>query len=405
MNDMSGNKRHPASAERGGLPSWTYYSEELLELEKSELFQKTWQCAGHVSDIPDPGNYLTLNIVGERALIVRGKDERVRAFHNVCRHRGSRVVAEERGSCKSAIVCPFHGWSYNLDGTLRAVPMANTFPKLDAREYGLAPLDFDIWHGFIFVRFTLGDQPRVSEIMAPFEHEFAPYRLDEIRPLRPIASEILAANWKSVRDVDNEGYHVPIAHPGLQDLYGGRYSDAQMAFGVSRSEGILNEGGGKLWSVRHYKKLLPEARHLPKSLRRSWIYYGLFPNLVITLYPDSVGFYQEFPVAVGRTLQRFAYYALPDDRREMKLARYLSARIDRDTGREDGRLIVWSCEAMLSSGYTDVILSDFESGVRAYHDFLRRLLPVVSLPHAPVEGTLTKVNNSLKNTSNARGWS
>jgi phenylpropionate dioxygenase-like ring-hydroxylating dioxygenase large terminal subunit len=96
-------------AERGGLAPWTYFSEELFETEKEELFRKHWQLACHISDVPDPGDWYSFDIVGERAIVVRGKDNVVRAFHNVCRHRGSRVVAGERGTCKSAIVCPFHG--------------------------------------------------------------------------------------------------------------------------------------------------------------------------------------------------------------------------------------------------------------------------------------------------------
>ncbi|HKF60912.1 MAG TPA: Rieske 2Fe-2S domain-containing protein, partial [Dongiaceae bacterium] len=90
--------------ERGGLPWWVYFNPELLEIEKEELFRRCWQLVGHVSDIPEPGDYMTLDVVGERALAIRGKDGVVRCFHNVCRHRGSRVVKAERGHCQAAIV-------------------------------------------------------------------------------------------------------------------------------------------------------------------------------------------------------------------------------------------------------------------------------------------------------------
>ena len=98
--------------DRTGLPAWTYTSEELLELEREHLFRRHWQLACHQNDLPKPGDYLSFDLCGERALIVRGADGVVRAFHNVCRHRGSRVVGEPRGNCPRAIVCPFHGWSY-----------------------------------------------------------------------------------------------------------------------------------------------------------------------------------------------------------------------------------------------------------------------------------------------------
>ena len=120
--------------DRRGLPAWAYHSAALLELEKQELFRKHWQLAGHVSDLPEPGDFITLDIADDRALIVRGEDGVVRAFHNLCRHRGSRVAVEKRGSCPRAFVCPFHGWVYNLDGTLRGAARPQTFGDSTVRN-------------------------------------------------------------------------------------------------------------------------------------------------------------------------------------------------------------------------------------------------------------------------------
>jgi phenylpropionate dioxygenase-like ring-hydroxylating dioxygenase large terminal subunit len=207
-----------------------------------------------------------------------------------------------------------------------------------------------------------------------------------------------------VRDVDNEGYHVPIAHPSLQDLYGGRYRDGRGGLGMGRSFARFNEAPDQYWSVRLYKQLLPEVENLPLSHRRAWLYIGLFPNLVLMLYPDRVGFYQESPLAIGRTEQRFAYYGPPDERREMKLARYLSYRIDRITSAEDEQLIEWSWEAMQSSSFAGFILSDLEAGVRLYHDQLRRVLPVMTLEHPPAPGQLEAVNSSLISVRDGDVW-
>ncbi|MGF1608783.1 MAG: SRPBCC family protein [Kiloniellales bacterium] len=379
-----------------GLPAWTYYSKELLELEKALLFRRHWQLVGHASDLPEAGDYLCLDMVGERAVVVRGKDGQLRAFHNICRHRGSRVLVDGQGSCKAGtMVCPFHGWTYNLDGTLRGVPKPASLPALDRQEHGLVPLELEIWNGFLFVRFETSGLPSVAQLMAPFEDEVAGYRLAELQPYSGIETDELPVNWKAVRDVDNEGYHVPIAHPMLQDLYGRRYSDDAHKRGVSRSFAPFNEGEGKLWSVRHYRKVLPEVKSLPGSHRRAWLYLGLFPNTVFMLYPDVVGFYQEWPAAVGQTIQRGAYYARPDARREMRLARYLSQRIDRVTSREDQELTMWSWEAMQSTSYAGMILSDLEIGVRDYHDSLRREIPVMALPDEPASGTLADINASL----------
>jgi hypothetical protein len=156
--------------------------------------------------------------------------------------------------------------------------------------------------------------------------------------------------------------------------------------------------------VRQYKTILPPVHHLPEANRRAWVYVGMFPNLVLMLYPDQIGFYQEFPAEVGRTIQRTAYYALPDSRREMKLARYLAGRIDRITSREDTQLTVWSWESMQSSGFSGMILSDLEAGVRAYHDQLRRLIPVTNLEQEPAPGSVAQVNASLLASRNASHW-
>ena len=377
--------RYEAFRQRaGGLPPWTYFNAELLELERRELFRRCWQLACHVSDVPEPGDYRCFDMVGERALIVRGHDGEVRAFHNVCRHRGSRVVAHQAGHCRSALVCPFHGWSYNLDGTLRAVPQKRTLPTLDPQRHGLIPLEHEIWNGFVFVRFIKSDQPPVSELMAPYAEEVGLYRVAKARPLTKI-SKHESGQWKAVRDVDNEGYHVPRPSlaagplwPGLRDGRGG--------LGISRSFAPFNEAPDKYWSVRQYKKLLPEVESLPESHRRAWLYIGLFPNLVLMLYPDRVGFYQEYPLAIGRTEQRYAYYGYPDERREMKLARYLSGRIDRDhqrRGRPADRVVLGSHAVR---GFAGIILSDLESGVRSYHDQLRRVLPVMAIEHSTRSG-------------------
>jgi phenylpropionate dioxygenase-like ring-hydroxylating dioxygenase large terminal subunit len=195
--------------------------------------------------------------------------------------------------------------------------------------------------------------------------------------------------------VDNEGYHVAMAHPGLHDLYGRYYHDEAFFRGTSRSFATFNPGPGRIWSVRAYKSILPEAHWLPESHRRAWLYIGLFPNTVIGLYPDSVVFYQEFPVALNRTRIRGAIYARPDEDRALRAARYLSARIDLLTAEEDRQLTIWSCEATRSSAYDGVLLTDLEYGVKTYHDHLRAVLPVMRLDESPEAGTLSAINDEM----------
>ena len=385
----------PADWDRRGLPGWSYHSPAFLELEKEHVFRTHWQIVGHISDVPEPGNYLTMDVVGERALIVRGRDGIVRGFHNICRHRGSRVVASEKGTCKNALVCPFHGWVYNLDGTLRGAARPRSFPELDKTEFGLMPLDLEIWMGLIFIRFRKGPQPSVAKLMQPFEEEFAHYKSADMVPTTGIRTQTSPVNWKSVRDVDNEGYHVAMAHPALQDLYGSTYFDEPFVNGVSRSFATYNPHAGRRWSVKNYVRIAPEAVHLPEELRKAWIYYGMFPNMVLAMTPESVQFYQEFPLSTGETLLRGGIYRYRDENRAQAAARYLAMRIDRDTQAEDVQLTIWSNESMLSKAFAGFYLSDLEYGVRTHHDHLRRLLPVLEVETAPDETDMRLLNDRL----------
>ncbi len=385
----------PENWDRRGLPGWSYHSPAMLELEKEELFKTHWQIACHVSDVPNPGDYYTFDLCGERAIILRDKDNGVRAFHNICRHRGSRLVANETGHCRNALVCPFHGWVYNLDGTLRGAARPDSFPELDKNEFALKTVESEIWHGFVFLRFKDGPQPSVRELMSPFETEAAAYQMDQTVPVEDIWTENTPVNWKSVRDVDNEGYHVAMAHPALQDLYGPSYYDEPFVNGVSRSYAEFNPAGGRRWAVRNYMKLSKPQDFLPEHLHQAWVYYGIFPNAVIAMTPETAIFYQEFPVSTGESMLRSGTYRNPNEDRQQRAARYLAYRIDRETVEEDIQLTIWSNESMAATSFEGFYLSDLEYGVRTHHDHLREVLPVYTLDDAPDEEKIADVNAEL----------
>lgn len=386
----------PTDWDRSGLPAWCYRSQALFELERDNVFLNHWQVAGHVNDIPAPGDWLAFDIFDERGLVMRGQDGQVRAFHNLCRHRGARVVDGAQGQCRGAVVCPFHGWVYNLDGSLRGAAQPTTLGPLDKSQFGLKPIEMEIFHGFIFLRFRPGPQPGVAELLQPYAADFGSYRADEILPLGNARwhSE-LPVNWKSVRDVDNEGYHVALAHPALQELYGRDYRDIYLQDGLHVSIGFFGDRPGRRWSVKNYIKHTPDQPHLPDHLRKSWSYYGLFPNTVFAFTPEAVQYYQELPLAPGRTKQSGRLYRFANETRQQKLARYLASRIDRDTSAEDQQLTIWSNESMRSQAFDRFHLSDMEYGLRRHHDRLRSLLPVMREAQAPDESEVFKKNDQL----------
>ena len=285
--------------DRNGLPGWSYHSDALFDLESEELFKRHWQYVCHVNEISKVGSFKTIDRVGERAFVIRNDQHEIKAFHNLCLHRGSRVLAEDQGICKRAIFCPYHGWSYNFDGSIRGVPKRESFGSIDFSQLGLKPVEMEIWNGFIFIRFKKGHQKSVSEILKRFESETELYKLEDMVPVEgSVWEDVLDANWKSVRDVDNEGYHVKQAHPSLFDLYGQNYEDEPFTLGTSRSIGTFNLTPSKKWSVKHYRKIVEGNNwlDLPEPNSLSWIYLGMFPNFVLGFYPDCVIYYYEFHV-------------------------------------------------------------------------------------------------------------
>lgn len=386
----------PNDWDRGGLPAWTYHSPALFDLERDRLFLTHWQVVGHVGDIPAAGDWLAFDLLGERAVVMRGADGVVRAFHNLCRHRGARVVDGTKGHCKGAIVCPFHGWVYNLDGSLRGAARPSSFGDLRREEFGLKPIEMEIFHGFIFLRFKDGPQPSVAELLAPYEADFSAYGLDTLLPVRNLDwTAELPVNWKSVRDVDNEGYHVALAHPSLQELYGRTYRDLHLKDGLSVSIGWFDDAMARGWSVRNYVRISPPRPDLPPHLQKAWTYYGLFPNAVFAVTPEGAQFYQEIPIGPGQTRLAGRMYRWPNESRQTRLARYLAFRIDRFTSAEDQQLSIWSNESMKSEAFEGFHLSDLEYGLRRHHDGLRRLLPVMTLPEEPPGQRLPHANEEL----------
>ncbi len=383
-----------AGGKRNGLPAWCYKNSELTQLEIEEVFLKNWNWIAHVSDIPESGDFQCLNIANERAVVIRDNDGQVRAFHNLCRHRGSRVVADDKGHCNNAIVCPFHGWSYQFNGELKNISRPKEFPTLDKSKYGLKPLDCEVWHGLIFVRFS-GFGPSVAQILTEADQEIGLYKIADMESCGQPWHFDFDLDWKTITDIDKEGYHVAMGHPELFDLTGSSYRDEVLECGLSRSQGSFKNRRAKTPLVQDYIATLPVSNHLPESHQHLWIYWGMFPGVVISLSPDTVEVYQIYPAGFQKSVMAGACYALPDQRPEMQKARALSSEINNNTGEEDIKLVKWAAQGMESSAFDEVLLSDLEIGICAFQNQLRELIPVMALDQAPERGSLKQVNQQL----------
>ena len=366
------------------LPAWTYRDAEFYALEKERVFRPSWQLVCHLSDIPAAGDWHTLDYIGESVIVTRGTDGELRAFTNVCRHRGSRLVDGSHG-CSKKLVCPYHAWTYGLDGRLTGVPESASYPELDKSQSGLAPVELELWNGFIFVRLEDDGGPSVSAMMAPYEAMIAPYRFEELSALGRVTLRPREVNWKNVGDNYSDGLHIPIAHPGLTRLFGKSYG-VEAEPHVDRMWGDMIDRESDNWSERLYQRLLPPVPHLPDEFQRHWHYLKLWPNLAFDIYPDQVDFMQWLPTGPTACLIREISYLLPDDRREMRAARYLNWRINRQVNAEDTVLITRVQQGMESRSFSMGPLSDKEVCLKNFCKRMREIIPEARLEDQPASG-------------------
>jgi phenylpropionate dioxygenase-like ring-hydroxylating dioxygenase large terminal subunit len=373
----------PANLEGFSLPGWIYRDADFLEAEKERVFATSWQIVCHLNDIPDPGDYHTLDFLGEPLVAVRGQDRTVKAFFNVCRHRAARLLDGGSGHCPGRIVCPYHAWTYDLGGRLTAVTHRKEFADFTLDQYGLKPVETEIYKGFIFVRLKAG-LPSVAEMLAPYEAELSAYRLEELQPLGRVTLRTRHVNWKNVTDNYSDAMHITVAHPGLTRLFGQSYGVEAQPW-VDKMWGYLRDVPSSQLSERLYQAVLPHSPHLPAERQRLWIYFKMWPNVAFDIYPDQIDFMQMIPISPTETLIREIAYVLPDARREMKAARYLNWRINRRVNAEDTELVDRVQQGMASRWFEPGPLSETEVCLRGFARRLRALIPEARLRHPPVD--------------------
>jgi phenylpropionate dioxygenase-like ring-hydroxylating dioxygenase large terminal subunit len=195
------------------IPIGPYVSADHFELECRHVFRKAWLLFCHVSEIAEPGDYKVKDVAvfGTSVIVARGTDGVVRAFHNVCRHRGSRMVFEEGAGRTKAFFCRMHGWTYGLDGRLRGVPDQDRFFDLDKKQCGLPPVSMDVWNGFVFIHAEAKPEQSLREYLGNLADAMDGYPYDRMHLVGEYTAT-LRANWKTVLNVFQEAYHVATVH-------------------------------------------------------------------------------------------------------------------------------------------------------------------------------------------------
>jgi Rieske 2Fe-2S family protein len=302
--------REPAATFRAvakTLPRQYFVSREIFSQEQKKIFFRHWYLVGHQSQVSQPGDYFLADVAGESLIVVCDKTKRIRAFYNVCRHRGSRLLETGSGRLSAGIQCPYHAWTYALDGQLSGAPQMEEAPGFDKSDYPLRAVNLGSWEGFIFV--NLADSPApLEKWFAPLAGKFSSWNLPELLAAKGIEYDV-RANWKLIFENYSECYHCPGVHPELT-----RMSPADSA------ENDLTEGPflGGFMSIRQGKSLtmsgnvcaLPAGEMKSKHGARVF-YYSIFPNMLLSLHPEYVMVHQLVPLSPEQTFIRCHWYFHP----------------------------------------------------------------------------------------------
>lgn len=293
MVDLSDFTFEPDLARATTLPAHWYRGEEMLALEKDRIFASTWQLVGRTVEVSRPGDFFTADVLGEPIVVTRGTDGVLRAFYNVCRHRAGNV-ASGKGNRKS-LQCRYHGWTYNLDGSLITTPEFDGVQDFDKSCYGLQPVRVGTWGPFVLVNLD-GDAPSLAEVLGDILRETAHIPLAEMRAVER-RDYIIECNWKVYIDNYLEGYHIPIAHPGLYKEIDYKNYKVETFRYYSKQVAPLRPSRGE--AGRRYAELGPDEEVL---------YYWIFPNLMVNIYPDNMSSNLILPMGPDKTLTIFEWF-------------------------------------------------------------------------------------------------
>jgi phenylpropionate dioxygenase-like ring-hydroxylating dioxygenase large terminal subunit len=369
-----------------GLHGRRYTSPEFAALEREQVLLNSWQLACHVSDLPAAGTAMRFDFAGRSAVVLRGKDGVIRAYLNVCRHRGSRIVDGDPLTGLAFCVagrlrCPYHGWEYDETGALAYVPDEDRYPGIERTASGLQPIAVETWLGFVFIAFER--PPRsLAEILEPVRVELEAHRFESLRRLGEPHVQRYQADWKLLCEHRLDTYHLRVARPVLKPLVGRSLEFAACGEDVLRLTARIEGESAATWSARAYSRWLPALGELPDERRRLWSSYFVWPNLALNVYPDQVVVAQVMPVQPGESLSRTVAYALPDVSREMRLVRYLNRRISRHASLEDRRMVERTQQGIASGDAWPGPLADDERGLLWFTGRMRYAVPATEAKRA-----------------------
>jgi len=283
------------------LPPAAFTDPAVLDWEVENIFCDGWICLGHISQVDEPGKFLMRELGRESIVVIGGEDGRPRAFHNVCRHRGARIVTEESGQVNRRLRCPYHAWSYDLDGALRAAPHMDGVEGFDPTCIGLAPVRLSTIGGLLLVDIS-GDAPDPAEHIGDLLTHLDRYRTETLRGGGKV-DYVVEANWKGIAENYNECLHCPGVHPELNAL--SNYMSGEEIEGAGAwcggSMTLTGDGAETMGSDGGHASNPPPIEGLEGEELKSILYFALFPNALVSFHPDYLMLHTLFPKAPDRT--------------------------------------------------------------------------------------------------------
>jgi Rieske 2Fe-2S family protein len=283
------------------LPQRYFVSPEIFAQEQTEIFSRNWLLVGHKSQLKKSGDFFLVTIAGESLIVVRDQKSEIRAFYNVCRHRGTRLKEDTCGDT-SAIQCPYHAWTYGLDGRLIGAPHMDDVPGFDKSDYPLHRVNLGLWEGFIFVNLRDASTERsgyrsLGDWVAPLNGKFSHWNMSILQPAKRIEYDV-RANWKLMFENYSECYHCPGVHPQLQKV--SPYDSAENDLREGPFLGgfmKINPGKSLTMSGNACAAFVGQIENLQQVF-----YYSIFPNMLLSLHPEYVMVHQLWPQSPERTL-------------------------------------------------------------------------------------------------------
>ncbi len=295
---MTAFQRATVQGDTRTLPGHYYTSAGILQQEMQRIFYQQWLCVGREEQISEPGDYFLVTIGQESIIVLRDRAGQPRAFFNVCRHRGTRLCTQEQGHFTGPIQCPYHAWTYGLDGQLTAARLMQEVLDFDKRDYPLYPAALASWEGFLFLNLAPEPEP-FHEAFAPLIDKFTAWGIPELRVARRIEYDV-QANWKLIFENYSECYHCPLVHPALDRLSHSQSGRNDLIEGPFLGGYMtMNRPGTSLTTTG--QRLRAPISTLPEAEFDRVYYYTIFPSLLFSPHSDCVMAHRILPQSCDRT--------------------------------------------------------------------------------------------------------